>query len=322
MSAAFRNFILTLVIMLAVFGYIAIKALPEIEDAVFGAEESSAPEDASQAMNESVDDERSSSEETSQPAVTEEFDSFGCIFASKNASGDVCSMVYVGISEENKTYVVCSIPVDVSLDVGGVPKKLYSLIGSNGSDYMLKKISPLIGRDVDHYVVCDADTYKTLASLAAKNGLPLTVDLSYSVRYLDPDFAGIANPSEEYFITIPAGRTTLTEQNAAQIFGSSREEGSINYTFQESMGLSVLRQLASFAGGAENVGFLDSLRASVSTNVPVSDLMKYAALFFSYNDYKVTNITYPTMQDYNNPGMRTPNWSAGINQINNAEAGK
>ena len=323
MSAAFRNFILTLVIMLAVFGYIAIKALPDIEEAVFGNDESHASEEASEVINVSAESEADSSEETSQPVVTEEYDSFGCVFAAKNASGDVCSLVYVGVSEEHKSYVMCRIPVDMTIDVGGIPKKLYSLIGSNGNDYMLKKISPLVGKDIAYYVTCDDKTFKSLAAFAAKNKFQFNVDLSYPIRYLDPDFAGIVDPSEEeYYITIPAGRTTLTEQNAVEIFESVREEGVVNYTFQESMGLSLLRQLVSLDGIADNVGFLDTLKSSVSTNVPVSELLRYAALLFSYNNYNVTHITYPTMQDYANPEVRTPNWSAGINQINTAEAGK
>ena len=323
MSAAFRNFILTLVIMLAIFGYIAIKALPDIEEAVFGNDESREEEDASEVISVSSESKEVSSEETSQPAVTEEYDSFDCIFAAKNASGDVCSLIYVGISEEHKSYVMCRIPVDMTVDVGGIPKKLYSLVGSNGNDYMIKKISPLVGKDVDYYVACDDKTFKSLAAFAAKNKYQFNVDLSYPIRYLDPDFAGIADPDdEEYYITIPAGRATLTEQNAVEIFESVREDGVVNYTFQESMGLSLLRQLVSLDGIAGNVSFLDTLKSSVSTNVPVSELLRYASLLFSYNTYNVTHITYPTMQDYANPDIRTPNWSAGINQINTAEAGK
>ncbi len=324
MSAAFRNFILTLVIMLAVFGYLAVKALPDIEDAVFGGDESQVSEEASETINVSKISEQSSTGETSEPEVKEEFDSFNCILATRNSVGDVCSLLYVGISEENRTYVVCRIPVDMTIDVDGVPKKLHTLIGLNSNDYLLRKISPLIGKDVKYYIACDGKTYKSLPAFAAKKSAQYNIDLTYPVRYLDPDFAGVVtdDPPDEYYITIPAGRVTLTDQNAAQILDSEKEGDTSGYTFQESMGLSLFRQTVSLTGVGDNVSLLDMLRSSVSTNVPVAEMLKYAALLFSYNDYTVININYPTMQSYANPDIKTPNWSSGINQINTAEAGK
>ena len=309
--------------MLAVFGYFAIKALPDIEDAVLGGDESHASEEASEVVNISVSPEQSGGEETSEPDKKEEFDSLSCVFATRNSAGDLCSLIYIGISEEKRTYVICRIPVDITIDVDGVPKKFYSLLGLNSNDYMVRKISPLIGKEVKYYITCDAKTYKALPSFATKKSTQFIVDLTYPVRYLDPDFAGlIDDPPEEYYITIPAGRVTLSSQNAVQLLDAAQEEGVKNYTFQEAMGLSLFRQIMSLSGVSDNVGLLDTLRASVSTNIPVADMLKYASLLFSYDDYTVININYPTMQNYANPDIKTPNWSSGINQINTAEAGK
>ena len=113
--------------MLAVFGYFAIKALPDIEDAVLDGDESHASEEASEVVNISVSPEQSGGEETSEPDKKEEFDSLSCVFATRNSAGDLCSLIYIGISEEKRTYVICRIPVDITIDVDGVPKKFQQL---------------------------------------------------------------------------------------------------------------------------------------------------------------------------------------------------
>ncbi len=322
MSAAFRNFILTLVIMLGIFAYTALKILPDIEGLLFFDDVSSGEE--SETVSEPSAPEDESGEETSEEFSGEEqYDVFSCIFASKNEKGDICSLIYVEALEETQKYITCRIPVDIYLDDSGVPKLLCELMGDNDADYMIKKISPLIGRDVDFYIICDGETYKTAAKTAEKAGSAITVDLTYEIRYIDPDFAGVITSEEatdEYYITLPVGKTALTETNAVYIFNSLREGDAAGYPFQESMGLSVFRQIASVGAFSSNIETLTTFYNSVRTNIPVAELSRYAGLLFAYSSYGNTHITYPTTFDYNSPEMKIADWSNGIKQIKSAES--
>ncbi|MDD4124524.1 MAG: hypothetical protein PHW77_02175 [Eubacteriales bacterium] len=320
MSAAFRNFMLTLIIMLGIFTFLAIRILPDIEGLLFFEDESS--EEASETETVNSETSEYSGEETSADNSGEEqYDSFSCIFASKNKLGNICSLIYVEVLEENQKYITCRIPVDIYLDDNGVPKLLYELLGTNNTDYLLKKISPLIGKDVDFYIICDGNSYKKAAGIAEKAGTPLNVDLTYAVKYLDPDFIDIITSEEapdEYYITLPVGKTALTETNAAEIFNSLREGESISYSFQESMGLSVFRQLVTVSQFSSNIETLTAFYNSVQTNIPVSELSRYSSLLFAYSSYGNTHITYPTTYDYKSPDMKIADWSNGIKQIKSA----
>ncbi|MGI6715907.1 MAG: hypothetical protein ACOX3X_01760 [Eubacteriales bacterium] len=320
MSAAFRNFMLTLVIMLGIFAYAAMRILPDVEGLLFFDDESS--QETSNNTPDTSDNSDVSGSENSGDPIVEEYETFSCIFVSKNKSGHICSVVYVEVIEETKKYITCRIPVDIYLDDNGVPKLLYELLGKNDPSYMLKKISPLIGKDVDYYIIFDGDTYKTVAKMSEKAGKPISVDLTYEVKYVDPVFLDIITPGEpipeEYYITLPVGKAALTETNAAEIFNSLREGDVISYTFQESMGLSVLRQLVSIGNIATNIDSLTTFFNSTKTNVPVSSLQRYGTLLFAYSDYTNIHITYPTMNDYESPDMKIADWTNGTKQIRNA----
>ncbi|NLN55785.1 MAG: hypothetical protein GX148_05730 [Clostridiales bacterium] len=323
MSAAFKNFMLTLVIMLGIFAYAAIRILPDVENLIFIGNESG--EETSQNTSDTSEESEESGNESSQETSSEEeSDTFSCLFASKNKQGDICSLVYVEVIKETQKYITCRIPVDIYLDDSGVPKLLYELLGKKDTSYLLNKISPLIGKDVDYYVICSGDTYKTVAKITETSGKSVSVDLTYEVRYIDPDFADLVTPGEvvpeEYIITLPIGKVALTETNAAEIFNSLREGDQKNYAFQESMGLSVFRQVMSAGEFSENIETLTSFYNAVQTNIPISDLARYSSLLFAYSTYGNTHITYPTIYDYTSPDMKIADWSNGIKQIRNAAA--
>ena len=84
-----------------------------------------------------------------------------------------------------------------------------------------------------------------LASL--KNDL--TVTLPYDVKFLNPDFSVIpeSQRSDEHYITVNAGKVTLTGTNAAGIFplDSQQSEDAKDYRFQRSMGNALIKQICS-----------------------------------------------------------------------------
>ncbi|MFA7098518.1 MAG: hypothetical protein WC143_00375 [Eubacteriales bacterium] len=321
MSAAFRNFILTLLIMLGVFGYTAMKILPDIEGMIFFNNDTSdqSGESGQSGESEQPSEDPGTSGETSSE---EEGKVYSFVFASKNTGGHIASLIYVEILEKAQKYITCRIPVDIYINDNGVPRKLCELLGKNDNEYLLKKISPLVGRDIDFFMVWDGDSYKAAAGIAEKSNASMSIDLPYQVKYLDPDFIEIIDPDdipEEYYITLPPGKTPLTESNAGYIFNSSREED-MNYAFQESMGVSVFRQLFSLDFLADNIETVTSLFGSVRSNIPVAGVMKYAGLLFSYSSYGGVHITYPTVYDYNSPDMKIADWPNGIRQIKSAES--
>ena len=316
MSAAFRNFILTFIIMLLVFGFIAYKALPDIRAVLFPEPEVSA-EESSEPAEESSGGENTSSESSSdeQPAVEDNV--FECIIAAKNDAGAVCSLIFVSVSELNKTYTVCRIPVDLHVKDGGIYRTLASQLGANNADYMLRKLSPLVGRELRHYINCNTDSLVALVSAAEKAGSHITVNIPYQVRYLDPSFIDIEDKSEEMYKTL-SGSVMLDTENIGPVFNSYADDQSVtDYYFQDStLGMSIFHVVCSIAGIGTDTTTLAKLHGSVRTDIPLSDVLKYSRLLFAYSLYSVKQVTYPSAYySSNKVTVKIPNWQKGIKDL-------
>jgi anionic cell wall polymer biosynthesis LytR-Cps2A-Psr (LCP) family protein len=115
------------------------------------------------------------------------------------------------------------------------------------------------------------------------------------------------------------GNTALTETNAGEIFNYIKEGDVKDYAFQESLGLAVFKQISSISSFTSNIEVMTALYNSVQTNVPISELSRYASLLFAHSSYNDKAMTYPTTNDYSSTNMKIPDWSNGINQIKSAE---
>lgn len=317
MSSAFRNFILTLVLMLVILGVAAWKLVPMLENAVLKPifSETSDSSTVSEPEVSDYSDEPVSNEVSGSITLPEDT-VFDCIFIAKNSAGHACSVMYVYASKQNSSYVICTIPVSMMLDNGGRNVPLYDLIGSQSTDYAVKKLSALIGHDVTSYAVIDASGIAKIASLKAD----ITVDIPYDAKFLNPDFSIIpeSQRSEEHYITVKAGKVTLSEINAAGIFESSRDSEKTDYSFQQSMSLSILKQICSDTKFTTDLVAQKKLHSAFDTNLDYNDFSELSRLIFSYATAKQNVISYPTSKDYSSADSVVPDWDKGIGMIEEA----
>ena len=321
MSTAFRNFILTLLLMLAVLGFAAWKLVPKLEDSVLKPifNETSGSSETSESEVSAYNGEASAVEnEVSDPIVTVEDTVFECLFIAENDANDVCSAVYVYASKQSGSYVLCSFPVEMNLDNSGRNVPLYDLLGAQTTEYDVKKLSALVGHDVGYYAVAKTSTIVGLASL--KNDL--TVTLTYDVKFLNPDFSVIpeSQRSDEHYITVNAGTITLTETNAAGIYNSQKSEDVKDYGFQRTMGTALVKQLCSDTKFATDLVAQKKLFDLFDTNMTYSEFSELSRLIFSYATAKQTTIDYPTVQVYSDSVVSIPDWAKGISLIDQAIA--
>ncbi len=319
MSAAFRNFIITFVVMFALFGFLAYKALPDINAALFPSPQNTSGPEESSGADISVPEDTSA--ETSDPDPVVKDNVFDCIIAAKNDSGAVCSLIYVSVSELNKTYTVCRIPVDLHVKDNSIYRVLSTQLGSNNEEYLLKKLSPLVGKEIKHYIICNTASFEAIISAAEKAKKTITVNLPYQVRYLRPEYAEFDEKYEEYYTTI-SGSVELTPENIAAIFNSYADDQSVgDYYFQDAtLGMNVFVGLVSLTGLGTDTNALGKLHAAVRTDIPLSDVLKYSRMLFSYSEYNVKQLTYPSAYySSNKVTVKVPNWEKGIKDLASAE---
>ncbi|MEG2117797.1 MAG: hypothetical protein RRY76_01190, partial [Clostridia bacterium] len=264
----------------------------------------------------------SNSETVSKPLPDEssnsndpvKYKTFSCLFLARNSQNDVCSATYISVSEETKTYLVCRFPVEMNLDNSGRPVPMYDILGIQNVTFSQNKMSSLVGSEIPNYIVIDEGGLKKLAGL--KKGM--TIDLPYEIKYLNPEYAGIPEEllGDEHYITITPGKIVLDENNIGMIFNSIKDENIIDYSFQQTMCLSILKQFSSSKAYATDLIIQKKLFDSVETNIQYKDIAELAKLFFALGEYKEVNMVYPTTYEFTAPDVILPNWDAGIKQIN------
>lgn len=315
MSSAFRNFILTLVLMLAVLGFAAWKLIPILEDSVLKpifnetevSKDSTSEPDVSSTDSE-VSIPQGDVSESPQPSVEDTV--FDCLFISKDEAGHVCSVIYAYASKQNNSYFVCSLPVNMCLNSSGRYVPIYDLLGSQSTDYAVKRLSALIGHDVKNYAVLKAESFARLTALKSD----INVDLTYDVKFLNPDFAFIPDDQrlEEHYITLKAGKITLSESNAIGLINSQKSEDAVDYAFQQSMAASVFKQVCSDTKFTTDLVAQKKIHALFETNLSYADFSELSRLIFSYATAKQTEMTYPTSRAMESV---IPDWAAAISAI-------
>ena len=114
MSSAFRNFVLTFLLALIVFGLVAWRVLPAAEAALLGTD----PAEESSDTSDTASGGELSEDPNVQPVDPEKDDGFACLFVGKNGSGRICSLIFTRVSESRERYVVVDIPARTHLSVG------------------------------------------------------------------------------------------------------------------------------------------------------------------------------------------------------------
>ena len=320
MSSAFRNFVLTFLLALIVFGLVAWRVLPAAEAALLGpdpTEESSEPSDT-------TSDGETSEDPGTQPVDPETDDGFSCLFVGKNGSGRICSLIFTRVSESRQRYITLDIPASTHLSVGLGYAPLYSLLAGKDIAAVTATVSALVGYDIDYCFIADAEAEGQIAALHGD----MSVTLPYAVRYLSPEFAVIPEEdrSEEHYVTIPAGNVRLNGENTPYILDAvpnGQNAYTYDYSLQGTICFSIFDQLFARRDIGDNTSLLIELAECVETNAEINDVIRRAPAMFSKSSYAYQNVSYTTVtRSFEGSVVRVPDVFAAISAIQSAYAGE
>lgn len=320
MSSAFRNFVLTFLLALIVFGLVAWRVLPAAEAALLGTD----PAEESSDTSDTASGGELSEDPNVQPVDPEKDDGFACLFVGKNGSGRICSLIFTRVSESRERYVVVDIPASTHLSVGSGYAPLYSILNDKDVAAVTSTVSSLVGCDIDYCFVADASS---LGQVAALHG-NMSVTLPYAVRYLSPEFAVIPEEdrSEEHYVTIPAGSVRLNAENTPYILSAvpnGENEYTYDYSLQGTICFSIFEQLFSRRDIGDNTSLLIELAECVETNAEINAVVECAPAMFSKGSYSYANVTYTTVtRSFEGSVVRVPDVFAAIEAIRAAYTGE
>ncbi len=193
------------------------------------------------------------------------------------------SITLVRVNKETGECLFCPIPAITKIVVDGLPDQLQNLYASKGIDALCDKVMAMTGIPVDYYAVV---TMNSLASFIDElGGLPYYVPKD---MYYKDDSIGLE-------INIRRGSQKLTGQKAVQMLQYwSYDDGD---TSRRACAVSFLKELfkriATQIEPQSSALYFQRYSRYFETNFTIGDLQDNVDLLFSYNKMTIVDYTYP-----------------------------
>lgn len=339
MFSALRNFLITLVISLAIFGLIAYfvvnygmntmltdsTAQKTTETASAGDETGEADGDPGVITGNTAGDTTAPSIDIStlngttftalligtdyRPNVMNDYD-----LSEENANADgfpepertidADSIMIVHVDKETGVCMLSAVPSNMSVTVDGVSVQLKELYESKGVDYLVQKVTAVTGLNYDYYAVVHIQDFITIID---KMG-GVEFDIPVSMKYDDM--------KEGLSIRLNKGSQTLDGQTAAKMLRyRSYSDGNVSrMNLAVNFAKTLITRLTSSQYAAQAVTLYRSFAEYVQTSFKEEDLVANLDLIYALPSFTFTEITYPgTTKVSNGTEYFDPNLSGAIN---------
>ena len=281
MSKGFRNFFITFVLSLIVFGFIAYKMVP---DAVkFFLPDESGSESATSEVSGDTSDVTSIPPTESQPSENIKGTTFTTLLLGKDMYGNIDAAMLLKVNKETKTYLIISIPTDMQLQIDGVNQKLKTLLNSRDIAFFSDKIYAITGLRINYYAIFDVNgLIRAVDSL----GTNLSYNIPRDMRYEDPD--------QGLVIDLKKGTTKLTGEIVSHILRfvpPSGEQGRLAQ--QRDIMQSILVQLLTLENISKAPAMVETIIENAETNFTLQAFNNNTELIFRYSSFTKQIVQYP-----------------------------
>ncbi|MCQ2426731.1 MAG: LCP family protein [Lachnospiraceae bacterium] len=306
--SAFRNFLITLIVSLLVFGFLGYTICGFAADKLHWNDDLP-PEESGKVTPVTGGETRPPSETDEgelkrssftvllvgsdyQPDVFDDYDLTelnkevtGFPVKERKITADEIVLLYV--NGERNELSICSIPSETRVTDKGVVKTLGMVYGESGIEYLTEKLTGMTGIRIDYYLSVGIPGMKAIIDEIG----PITFNVPVDMEYTDP-----SEGPEGYEIRLRHGIQRLDGEKALMLLrfngyrdnGSSRRETGINFL------KAVLSKLTTDPTTYARAGELrETFAEYVETNFTEVALTEELDLIFRYPDMKITVLTYP-----------------------------
>lgn len=283
MSKGFRNFFITFILALIVFGFIAYKSVPSVVD--FFLPDVSGSESITSEVS-GID----TSHVTSEPPTVSlppddeiKGTSFTTLLLGKDMYGNIDAAMLLKVNKETRTYLVISIPTDMQLQIDGINQKLKTLLNSRDIGFFTEKIYAITGLKINYYAVFDV------------NGLIKAVDsLGPKLNYNIPRDMHYEDPSQGLIIDLKKGTTKLTGEIVSHLLRfvpPTGEEGRLAQ--QRDVIQSILVQMLTLENISKAPTMVETIIENAETNFTIQAFNNNVELIFKYSSFTKQIVQYP-----------------------------
>lgn len=301
MSKGFRNFFITFILALIVFGFLAYKMVPAAV-AFFLPDVSGSESTTSDVSGSDTSEDTSTPTESEPPVDQIKGTTFTTLMLGKDMYGNIDAAMLLKVNKETKTYLIISIPTDMQLQIDGVNQKLKTLLNSRDIGFFTEKIFAITGLKINYYAIFDV------------NGLIKAVDSLGSLNYNIPRDMHYEDPDQGLVIDLKKGTTKLTGEIVSHLLRfvpPSGEEGRLAQ--QRDVIQSILVQMLTLENISKAPSMVESIIANAETNFTVQAFNNNTELIFKYASFTKQIVQYPgTMNKIGEETYFEPNIAAAI----------
>lgn len=299
--SAVRNFILTMLISLLIFGFLAYGIMVFASDAFSLGAAKPSDNNEDNAETSKPDDQK-----PPEDFVSIKGESFTALFIGTDYRPDVYddyeytdkeidgfpaplreietdTIILVRVNKESGECIFCSIPTNAEILIDGLPSTLNKLYARQGIGALVQQVTILTGLPIDYYGIT------TIGSLA------YIIDQFGGIEFYVPEDIEYIDEGTNQSINIPKGSRLLDGKTAADMLRyNSYKDGDVT---RRRVNVDFLKALISKA--MSETAMKDAVSAyikyssKIETNLTIKDLTDNAELIFSYSKMTVKEYTYP-----------------------------
>ncbi len=328
MLRSIRNFIITLLVSGAIFGfsaYFASNILIECMGPMFGitADNTASDKDHNNGQSDNSEESTTISDESSfsmllintnyKPSKASEYNSYDVARYPENENNgnvsvdtfntktiDATDFIIIRGDAKKKEFTYTYLPTSLVVTVKGKELSLNDVYRDLGITYLIKKISAITGFDIDFYSVYDVE------------------DVSYIVEYISGvTYTVPLDIKTDSTVTIPKGSRELTGTEAQILLeydgysGTSQRSQTIISLIKKIMG-----KITNKIYKVDVIALHRSSSNKVDTTVGVTDINQISNLLYSYTTANIHEVSYPGKYKKLESGtVFIPNISSAINKF-------
>lgn len=201
------------------------------------------------------------------------------------------SIMLLRLDKENKQFTYTPLPSEMVLTVDGKMTSLGDLYHDKGIDFLVDKVHSITGLPVDYYVVVNV------------KGIKEIIDLFDGISYTVPCDMNYSDPVQNLSISLKAGLQDLDGEQAVGMLRFNNYTDGVNSRIKTT--LSFAKEMIAKMTGVMYVSKLpeayDKASDAVVTNFTAEDFKNNLPLIAAYSSLTIKELNYPGT--YSNNGI-------------------
>ncbi len=193
------------------------------------------------------------------------------------------AIVLLRIDRENKEFAICSIPGNTRVTYGGVETPLGELYDKKGIEFLCDKVTAMTGLGIDYYASMSLSDFGAIIDSVGG----VTYDVPCDMHYEDA--------SQGLIISLERGLQNLSGEKALQLlrFDGYTDGVSTRAQTMTKFGKALLDKLTGAEFLRQAINLYTSWSGTIVTNFTAEDLTKHIDLMFAYPSFETVELTYP-----------------------------